>query len=422
MSKVITILLLIIFLLYPAGLKASSFDELIQQKRQELEAIQEQINQYRAEISEKREEARSLEREIDIINAQINQVELQIKETELAIEETDLAISAKKEGIEIIEERIDYEKTFLAEYLRIIYQYDKQSILEIMLRQEKLSDFFAEVNALENVQEETQKTLERVKSIKWRLEKEKEELEEEKAQQNSLRTMQELQRRSLTEQTNTKERLISITKGQEARFQNMISQGQDLYRQISSEIYMLQSLGDPISFEDAQREAQFASSITGVRTSFLLAMLKVESNLGTNIGGGNYLTDMSPYQRPAFLEICQELGLTPEKMPVSRKPTSYSGWGGAMGPAQFMPITWLSYKDKVASLTGHNPPNPWNLRDAMTAMAVKLGGVSGVVGGNREAEYKAAGLYFAGSNWQKFTWYSDRVAWYSDIYQDILNK
>jgi len=34
-----------------------------------------------------------------------------------------------------------------------------------------------------------------------------------------------------------------------------------------------------------------------------------------------------------------------------------------MGPAQFIPSTWMGYKDKVAALTGKNPPNPWDIRD-----------------------------------------------------------
>lgn len=422
MARILSILLLISFFLYPVGLKASSFDELIEQKQQELESIQEKVDSYRAQIREGRQEVRSLQREIDLLDSQISQVELQIRETDLAIEEIDLAIRAKEEGIGIIEERIEHEKVFLAEYLRVIYQYDQESILEILLKKEKLSDFFDEVNALETVREEIQETLGRIKGIKLKLEEEKMEVEEERAEQNKLKIMQELQRRSLEEQNSTRKRLLVVTKGEEARFQEMIQAGQDLYQQINSEIYLLQSLGSPINFEDALREVRFASSVTGVRVPFLLAILKVESNLGTNIGKGNYLNDMSPSQWPAFFEICQGLGFSPAGLPVSKRPRNYSGWGGAMGPAQFMPRTWLSYQDRVASLTGHSSPNPWNLRDALTAMAVKLAGVSGVTEGDRQAEYKAAGLYFAGWRWQRFTWYSDRVAWYADIYEQTLSQ
>jgi membrane-bound lytic murein transglycosylase B len=82
-------------------------------------------------------------------------------------------------------------------------------------------------------------------------------------------------------------------------------------------------------------------------------------------------------------------------MPVSKEP-SYAGCGGAMGPAQFLPTTWLLYEKRVAELTGHNPPNPWNVEDAFTAAALFLadrGAASKTVAG----ETSAAKAYISGS-------------------------
>lgn len=98
-------------------------------------------------------------------------------------------------------------------------------------------------------------------------------------------------------------------------------------------------------------------------------------------------------QKRAFLKITDQLGFDPDKMPVSRRP-SY-GCGGAMGPAQFIPTTWLLYEDKVAALTGHNPPNPWNIEDAFTASAVFLG-EGGAAAQTKAGELKAARIYISG--------------------------
>ena len=43
-----------------------------------------------------------------------------------------------------------------------------------------------------------------------------------------------------------------------------------------------------------------------------------------------------------------------------------------MGPAQFLPTTWLIYEDEIAHLTGKNPPSPWSMEDAVTAMSLYL--------------------------------------------------
>jgi membrane-bound lytic murein transglycosylase B len=67
-----------------------------------------------------------------------------------------------------------------------------------------------------------------------------------------------------------------------------------------------------------------------------------------------------------------------------------------MGPAQFIPTTWVSYEADVIRITGHNPPNPWNFQDAFSASAIKLsrGGASTQ---DRIGETRAAKAYISGN-------------------------
>ena len=175
-----------------------------------------------------------------------------------------------------------------------------------------------------------------------------------------------------------------------------------------------------MTLEKAYQHALFAAQRTGIRPAFLLAVLKKESSWGTNLGTGNWQKDMSPSQHQAFLDVCAKLGVDPNKMPVSRKP--YYGWGGAMGPAQFLPATWLFYEAEVARLTGHNPPDPWDIDDAFTAAALKLA-KAGANQHSKEAEWKAAMIYFAGSNWSKsiYRFYGDQVMELADVIQEQLD-
>jgi membrane-bound lytic murein transglycosylase B len=74
------------------------------------------------------------------------------------------------------------------------------------------------------------------------------------------------------------------------------------------------------------------------------------------------------------------------------------GYGGAMGPTQFIPSTWEMYEAKLKSALGVAATNPWNSLHAITATGLYLADV-GAAGGSRQAEHTAAARYYAGGNW-----------------------
>ena len=394
--------------------------EQIRAKQDELYEVRKEIDGIEIKIRESQSEQTTLQNELEILGEEIKKTELEIQETDLKIENTKFAIEGKIKEIKIIESEVSQQKEILAGFLREMYEQNQVSFLEIILEKEKASDFFNGVQALENVQEKIRQALEYIKISKEKLEVQKGMLEKEKNQAEDLKKLQEEQGATLDSQKKAKEELLVLTKGREKEFQKLFMGNKNLLSEIQGQIFRLQSLGAPINFEEAKKQALEAASLINVRPAFLLGILKVESNLGANVGGGRWKEDMSPRQWDNFFEICQELKIDPDKTPVSRKPSSYEGWGGAMGPAQFMPSIWQGYKQKVSKVIGNYPPDPWNLRDALIAMALKLSRVPGVSEHNFDAEYEAAGWYFAGSRWKNFTWYSDKVMWYAERYEGML--
>jgi len=71
------------------------------------------------------------------------------------------------------------------------------------------------------------------------------------------------------------------------------------------------------------------------------------------------------------------------------------GWGGAMGPAQFIPSTWVLFEDSIASMLGISQPDPWNPQHAFMASAIYLGDL-GALGGSYTKEQNAACRYYSG--------------------------
>jgi len=97
-----------------------------------------------------------------------------------------------------------------------------------------------------------------------------------------------------------------------------------------------------------------------------------------------------------------------------------------MGAAQFLPSVWLSYKNEITSLTGHNPSNPWSIEDAFTAAALKLS-KNGASAKTFDAEWKAAMIYFAGKRWNSsvYRFYGDSVMELAKTIQeqiDVITK
>ena len=136
--------------------------------------------------------------------------------------------------------------------------------------------------------------------------------------------------------------------------------------------------------------AEVASAKTGVRSAFILAILQQESNLGANVGscvitnlsgGGTksvntgkiFSNGIHPTRDLPILDtILKNLGRDPFETRVSCPVSSTFGFGGAMGPAQFIPSTWDLMANKIATATNKTTPDPWDPADAIMASAIFL--------------------------------------------------
>jgi peptidoglycan hydrolase CwlO-like protein len=398
------------------------------QLEQELKQYEAQIENYQSIIQEKQKQATTFERDIAILNAKIEKVKLEIKARSIQISQLSDNIEQKAVVIGSLKEKIDREEDSLAALLRRTNELDSNSLLEIILGYEKLSDFFGEGDSFETIQGAMQDSLAEIRGTKQNVEEEREELINKKAEQVQLKAIQELEQKRSAEIEAEKKKILKITKGEETKYQTFLEESQKSAASIRSQLFLL--TGSPaIPFERAVEYATLAWEKTGVRPAFLLAIIHEESKLGADIGNGNWNVDMADShcakQRAAFLEITNKLGLDPNLMPVSQR-AWYGYCGGAMGPAQFMPTTWQLYEDRIASITGNNPPNPWNAKDAFVAAALLLSD-NGATEGNDSAERKAALKYLAGSNWSKpaYAFYGDDVTELAVKYQgmiDIISK
>lgn len=191
--------------------------------------------------------------------------------------------------------------------------------------------------------------------------------------------------------------------------------------------------------EELKEAVRFASEKTGVREDFLMGMLTVESDLGRNTGKCTYaqvevgveksyrngLLGQKTYdtfieRREHIKSIAKEIGRDHEKLTVSCNPARYVGTGGAMGVPQFMPDTWIHYKDKIAEIVEKDNPDPWILKDGVVAMALLLSDTPGVTGHNYYAERNAAKIYLSGTTSSKHDWYANEIMYWSKNHEKLI--
>ncbi len=433
-SRRLCVLLCAVFLLMflPRSVQAALSDEIVA-REQQIQDIQRQIDDYQRQIDENQSKSLTLQGEISKLNAKIGQITLQIKSLGVSIDQSSLEIQDTQAQIIDAEQKIIKHRDALAQYIRVTYSNDRRDLTEILLKHQTLSDFFGDLNNLQVTQDTIRGAIDVIKQLREDLANRQEYLETKKAELEQLKHFQESEKKNLDVNKSEKNKILKDTKGQESKFQELVKKSKLDIQRLKSQITYLQQNG--ISVEDAVKYGQLAAIRAGIRPAFLLAILEIESRVGQNVGTGNWNDDMyqcylrlskiarTPERRQyyvnraeteknAFFAIIGNLGLNAESVKVSREP-SY-GCGGALGPAQFIPSTWLGYAAKVTELTGHNPPNPWSIEDAFMASAIKLAN-AGAAAKTRAAESGAARAYIGG----KTTCTSGICNYYANA---VLNK
>ena len=411
------------------------------------------------DLNEKAGEKETLEGEINKITSQIKSLNNQIYQSNLTIKSLGYKIIDTEATIEETKEDIDDQKKKVALILQAVYENGEKGVLEIFLDSGSISNFFDNFIYFEILNNKNQDLLSEYQSLQAKLSEEKENLEIKKGEQEGYAELQQIQKNASVEAKGEQEYLYSITEQEYQQSlslkEDIESKKAEVEKRLIQLVGLLPGQEQP-DFGTLLNIAKTVGPKVGVRPALILGIISQESALGRNVGrcyitnstngGGTFSGSGSSYRQPdgsyytngglierithykrdlaPFLELMKDLGYNSAQVPVScwitdcrsggytakkssitissdgtiNCPSGYYafGFGGAMGPAQFIPSTWELYSADVSKFTGHAIANPWNFEDALTASASYLYDLG--ARSNATGEYNAASRYYGGSS------------------------
>ncbi len=406
----------------------TQYDELLKEI-----AAQQQI------IKDTQAQKNTLQGDVTLLNARIKAAQAHINAKNIIIKQLAAQIVQKNAVIVQLSDRIERGKEALASILRKTRMLDDYSIFSVALGSQSVSDFFIDLDAFTSIKTDLATLFADIRHAKAQTESEKADLTAKQNQTVDAKYVVVTEQKQITSDKTQKQRLLAITANNEIEYKKVLAERQAKAAAIRAALFPLRD-ASAISFGAALKLAQQAQKATGVDPALILAVLTQESNLGANVGqcyltnnatgagvGKNTGTPFAKvmpgplaYQNyvannkscigakspcasrndvSIFLDLGLQLGFDPHKQVVSCPIASAGGWGGAMGPAQFIPSTWVIYASRIASALGVAVANPWDPQDAIMAMSLYLGGLGAGAGGYT-AEHTAAAKYYAGGAWR----------------------
>lgn len=365
---------------------------------------------------EQQKKTGTLAGDVSFLTSQINALKAKIKARALVISQLKVAITEKVSTIQSLEKKIEREHESIAQLIRNTNQFDNQSLVHLMLSDTSMSGFYGELESYASIKQAVKRSVDTIKGVKTETEVQKQDLEKKQNAENDAKFELENAQKKVAQSEADKRQLLVISKQTEGEYQKLAAQKKAQADKIRAALFPLRD-SQAIQFGTALLYAQNAQKKTGVRPAFVLAILQQESNMGANVGSC-VITNLSTGETkgvnsgtlfpngihptrdlPLLQKIVTGLGRDPLTTRVSC-PLAGGGYGGAMGPTQFIPSTWNAYAGKIAAALGVPLANPWDPEHAITASSIYLGELGANAGGYT-AERTAALKYYAGGNWSK---------------------
>ncbi|MEX2340868.1 MAG: peptidoglycan DD-metalloendopeptidase family protein, partial [Candidatus Paceibacterota bacterium] len=204
----------------------SEADKLRSQKDQlsgQLADIEKEIAAFEAELNKVGAEKNTLQKAINQLELERSKVLADVRYTENRISTTDMQIGQLNTEIVVTSDGIDSNMSAVAEILRAVDQNDSESLVELLLRYDNLSDFWIQIEDLETIRKSMREKVQELNSLRGVLEEKVLEETGRRADLVSLRQQYSGQQAVLDGNRREQTQLLTATKNEEAEYQKMLA-------------------------------------------------------------------------------------------------------------------------------------------------------------------------------------------------------
>ncbi|OGI46862.1 hypothetical protein A2121_03010 [Candidatus Nomurabacteria bacterium GWB1_40_6] len=384
--------------------------------KNELAQIEAELASLLQKQKEQQKQTGTIKGDVDYLTSQINALKTKIKARALVIAQLKANIAEKASKIKSLSSKIEREHESLSQLLRNTNEFDNENLVGLILSDDSISSFYSDLESYNSIKEAVKDSIDVINGVKVETEVAKQDLEKKQDAETDAKAELENAQQKVAVSEAEKKKLLAISQQTEAAYQMLAAEKKAKADKIRAALFPLAGISTKIDFGTALMYANEAQKLTGIEPAFLLAILTQESNLGSNVGqcyltnqttgagvgkntGTAFLNVMKPMGMPGrkgdvedFLRITSKLGLLWNQTAVSCPIAGVAGYGGAMGPAQFIPTTWTLFENRLKSWLGHDA-NPWAPKDAFMASSMYLTDL-GAVGTSASAQHKAACRYY----------------------------
>jgi len=374
---------------------AAYYDQQSAQLAKDLTKTSAQKNTLQSAITKLKTKISGLEAQINESTVEVKGLNSQISDTQVSIDKTTAQIQESQNQIAII--------------LQSVYEEDQTPSFVILL-EGNLSDFFSNLAYLDNLNSSVSNLLDNTKNLETYLQGQQVKMSDNVDQLQKTIVLQTLQKKENEQNQQQQNQYLQLTETQYELQQSVKQVTDQASAKIKSMLFQIVGVSQAPTFGQAIVVAQAVAKLIPIRPAFLLAIISQESALGQNVGQC-YLTDpktgagvgvksgrvFTNVMKPTrdvqpFIQITTALGRDPYKTLVSCPIAGVAGYGGAMGPAQFIASTWAGLASRLNSLLGQ-AADPWAIKDSFTASALYLSDL-GASKQTTSAESAAAAKYY----------------------------
>lgn len=251
-ARAVVTLIIIAALLMPLTSRSANVDELrtqISGKQQEIERLQKEIESTQATLEVVGKQKQTLTSEVTSLNNKIKQLEADIRLNTKQIEKAELTIEVLSGEIGDRSQSIAEQKMAIASLLRSLQEVDGQSLFEIVIAHDAISEFFDQIEYIHALDDAIAQNISALNNAKIALEQSKASTEAEQKQLSNLKNNLVARKTTETEVKNEKSQLLTKTKQSETAYQRLLrereAERKALQDEISAMEYELQKLIDP---------------------------------------------------------------------------------------------------------------------------------------------------------------------------------